>query len=82
MQARHTNPVDVLSLVQSIGGRLDEQRRLAHARGPIHFRHLASRISARDWLARQARRGQQLVELPEARGHSAAAASMEALEGL
>jgi hypothetical protein len=78
----HTNPVYMLPLAQSIAGRLQEQRCLAHARRPIHFRHFSSRISTRDVVAGQAGRGEELVELPEAGRYSAGATRIEALERL
>jgi hypothetical protein len=79
---KHTNPVHMLPLVRSVGGSLQEQRCLAHSRGPIDFRHFSSCISTGDRLARQAGRGEKLVELRETGRYSARPSRTEALQGL
>jgi hypothetical protein len=78
----NTNPVDVLPLVQRIGGSLQEQRRLPSTWRPIHLCHFPPRIPAGDVVAWEARRGKQLIELLKAGWHKASAACIEALESL
>jgi hypothetical protein len=55
---------------------------LPDAGRPENLRHLPAHIPARDIVAWEARRGQELVELRDACGHSACPAGVEALECL
>ena len=77
-----TNPVDMLPLVQSIGGGLQKQRCLSHTRRPIDLCDLPSRISTRNIVAWQAWWGKKLVELREPSRYGAGATRIEALERL